>query len=120
MKYIVSLKRFGWVISVYLVLLLVLITTDPFHSPLLVVIVPFGLIFLALFMTFNSLMRGWAEHHRLTPKKRLLIAAGAAWLPVMLLILRSIDQLTGRDAFILGIFVLALLVYISRTNFGRA
>lgn len=115
MKYVGSLKRFSWLLSVYAILLLVLFTTDPFRSPLLVVIVPFGLIFLALFMTLNRVLSRLGGQ-RLSRQKRLFIAAGAAWLPVMLLILRSIDQLTVRDGFILAIFIGALLLYISRTN----
>ncbi len=120
MKYLASLKRFGWLVVVYAVLLLVLFTTDPFHSSLLVVIIPFGLLFLALFISFNRLLGILPGQQRLSRKKRLFIAAGAAWLPVMLLILRSINQLTARDGLILGVFVAALLLYISRTNFGRA
>jgi len=119
MKYLASFRRLSWLLVFYLVLLLVLISTDPYRSPLLVVVVPFGLIFIALFMTINSLMKLTPGVQRLSSKKRLFIAAAAAWLPVMLLILRSIDQLTVRDGLIMIIFVLALLVYTSRTNFTR-
>lgn len=116
MKYITSLKRFSGIIAVYLLLLVILLTTDPFRSPLLVVIVPFGLIFVALFMSFNSVLGRVVSAQKLSPKRRLFISGAAAWLPVMLLILRSIDQLTVRDSLILAVFIGALLLYVSRTN----
>ncbi len=119
MKQLALVKRFGWLLLAYAILLMVLFTTDPFRSSLLVVVVPFGLLFVALFMTFNSLWSRPSGQQGFSRKKRLLMAAGAAWLPVMLLILRSIDQLTARDSLILGVFVLALLLYISRTSFIR-
>jgi len=119
MKYASSFKRYTWLLALYAVLLLVLFTTDPFNSPLLMVMIPFGLIFVCLLATFNILLGHLPIGKRLSPKKRLLIAAGGAWLPVMLLILRSIDQLTARDGFILAIFIIALLLYISRTNFNE-
>src|SRR5581483_10494811 len=118
MKYLGVWKRFGWLIAIYALLLVVLVTTDPFRSPLLVVIVPFVLIFIALFMTFNLVLRRVPLKHW-SRQKRLMVVVAAAWLPVMLLILRSINQLTLRDGLILTIFVVSLLLYISWTNFNR-
>lgn len=120
MKYISSLRRFGWLLISYLLLLVILLATDPFHSPLWVVVVPFVLLFVAVFLTGKALWSAWPGQPRITPRKRLIITAGVAWLPVILLILRSIDQLTVRDGLILAVFIAALLLYISRTNFSRS
>ncbi len=120
MKYGAPLKRISWLLLLYAVVLVILITTNPFNAPLLVVMVPFGLIFIALLATFNALLKYLPFGQQWSNKKRLIIAAAAAWLPVMLLILRSIDQLTLRDGFILAVFIIALLLYISRTTFSQS
>jgi len=120
MKLALPLKRISWLLALYATLLIVLFSTNPFNAPLLIVMVPFGLIFIALLATINTLLRQLPMAQRWSPKKRFFIAAGSAWLPVMLLILRSIDQLTARDGFILAIFIVALLLYISRTNFTQS
>ncbi len=120
MKHVVSLKKVIWLLAIYAALMIVLFTTNPFNASLLIVMVPFALLFVALLATFNTVIKYLPLTQRLSRRKRLFIAGGAAWLPVMLLILRSIDQLTARDGFIMAVFILALLVYISRTNFSRA
>lgn len=117
MKLQTSLKHLKWLIISYAALILVLVSTDPYHAPLLVVMVPFGLLFWALFLTFNNLISFITSRHPWSRQKRLAVAGGLAWLPVMMLILRSIDQLTLRDGLILLVFVAALLLYLSRTNF---
>ncbi len=114
MKYVSKIWRLWPLLLLYGILITLLFSTNPYQSSLLVVIIPFGILFLALFATFNSIMSLLGVSQRITPKKRLLLAAGIAWLPVMLLILRSIDQLTGRDALILVIFILAFLLYATR------
>ncbi len=117
MNYMKRLLHLWPLFGLYGLLVIVLSTTDPFDSPLPVIIIPFTLLFLALLKTFSLLLNMIDVRHKLSRKKRLFIAAGAAWLPVMLLILRSVDQLTGRDAFVLAIFILAFLLYISRIQF---
>jgi hypothetical protein len=120
MKYAAHLKRLGWLAGSYALLLLLLITTDPFRAPLLIVMIPFVLLFIALFFTINTVLNADILAQRLARQKRLFVAGAAAWLPVMLLILRSINQLTWRDGLILVIFILALLFYVSRTNLTRS
>lgn len=100
-------------------LLVVLFTTDPFRSSLPIIIVPFALLFLVLITALNSLSQVLGLDRRVSAKKRLIIVGGLAWLPVMLIILRSIDQLTLRDGLIISIFIVALVLYVSRTNFSQ-
>lgn len=118
MKYTKQIRHFLWPLSLFILLGLILLTTDPFNSPLPVVIVPFLVLFFALLVTVNTILKLLPAPH-FSRQKRLLVSAGVAWLPVMLLILRSIDQLTGRDGIILLIFVAALLLYVSRISFSH-
>lgn len=117
MNYLKRLLRLWPLFGLYVLLLLIVITTNPFNSPLPVVVIPFVLLFIALFATFNHIIKVLKFGKRLSAKKRLLMASLAAWLPVMLLILRSIDQLTGHDAIILAVFIAAFLLYITRIQF---
>lgn len=117
-KYQISLRRLKWIVISYAALILVVISTDPYHAPLLIVMIPFGLLFVALFLTVNGLIGLLTGRRPWSRQKRLVVAGGLAWLPVMLLVLRSIDQLTLRDGLILFVFILGLLLYLSRTNWS--
>lgn len=119
MKYVSQILHLWLLILLYVLLLITLLTVDPFNSPLPLVIVPFVLLFFALSASFLRILRIMPGTRSFSGNKRLFLAAGAAWLPVMLLILRSVDQLGLRDAIILTVFIIALLLYIGRTNLRR-
>lgn len=101
-------------IGLWLLLAILLIETNPNKSPMIMLVAPFIILFIALFTSLRCsleyLWPGLARH------KRLIFAAYLSGLPCVLLVLSSINQLTWRDATLLILIVLALLLYSSRIH----
>lgn len=103
------------VLAIYLALFLWLALTDPRDLPIILLIVPFVLLFAALFMTVNLIVRRFFP--RVSQAKRRLMAACVAGLPTFLLILSSVNQLTWRDVALVAFLSIFLLFYASRARF---
>lgn len=101
----------------YGLLLTFLFTTDPSKLALVWLLVPFVLLFISLFGTIFYSLLFFPKTKQLSFRKRTLLATAGAILPVLLLILKSINQLTVRDSLILSVFILSTALYISRTDF---
>ena len=77
-----------------LALLFLLIFTDPRQVPSIMLIVPFILLFMILALVVIALLRRFG----LARSRGLRIGGLVAALPILLLILQSLGQLTIRDA----------------------
>jgi len=104
------------IVGLYLALLLWLSLTDPRKLPIILLIVPFVLLFAAVFMTITLLIRQFLPHMSVT--KRRLAAGCISGLPCFLLILSSVNQLTWRDAALVAFLSIFLLFYASRARFS--
>jgi hypothetical protein len=89
--------------------------TNPQRTPLALLMLPFLWAFSAIFVTcwlalgrVGALSRG---------RRRLLLSGMTAALPVLLLVLNSIHQLTIRDSLIVITILVLLTVYLSRADF---
>ena len=92
-----------------------LMSTNPSHLPLALIVVPFLWLFAALFAT-AWLMLGLIGPFK--PRKRRFLVAGAgSSLPVMLLVFRSIHQLTLRDVLLTAALIAVATFYVSRADF---
>ncbi|MEO5627307.1 MAG: hypothetical protein ABIQ89_00230 [Candidatus Saccharimonadales bacterium] len=100
---------------VYLGLFLWLSLTDPRKLPIVLLIVPFGLLFTALFMTVSLLIKRFFPG--VTQVKRRITSACVAGLPSFLLLLSSVNQLTWRDVALVAFLSIFLLFYASRARF---
>lgn len=89
--------------------------TNPQTVPLVLLIVPFLWAFLALFVTSWLVLGrvGILSHGR----RRLLLSGIGATLPVLLLVLNSIHQLTMRDFLIVITILTIITIYLSRADF---
>ena len=87
-------------------MLLIFLSTDPQMLPSIFLIVPFVLIFLALFACTVSLLGLYGD---ISKPKRIRVGLVGASVPAILLILQSLGQLTIRD--VLAVFVLFGVVY---------
>jgi hypothetical protein len=104
------------VIGLYLALFLWLSLTDPRKLPIVLLIVPFVLLFAAVFMTISLILRRFVP--RMSGSKRRLAAACVSGLPCFLLILSSVNQLTWRDVALVAFLSIFLLFYASRARFS--
>ena len=92
-----------------------LLVTNPETLPLALLIVPFTILFLALYLTASMALVSFFKD--ITPPRRKLMAGIAGTFPVLLLLLASIKQLSIRDtAIVLGLLLL-LMFYLRRLNF---
>lgn len=94
--------------------------TNPDNLPIGLLTLPFVWLFINIYLLFLLIFDLLVERYKtLSRLKRHELGILGASLPTLLLLLKSIDQLTIRDSLILiGIYVL-LIFYISRVDFRR-
>lgn len=91
---------------------LLFVTTEPNRLPSILLIAPFGLIFIVLFLSLKVFISRWNR----SPLGTLKLAVLAAALPTLLLVLRSLGQLTIRDVItVVALFCLAYF-YLGRAS----
>ena len=93
------------------ILLAFLLVLDPSTLPSFLLVVPFILMFVVLSLVFYEgliLLR----FDRLTARKLAILCAS---LPVLLLVLQSVGQLTFRDVLVLFLLSVVAWFYIART-----
>lgn len=116
---IMSIQKFypiGRVVGLYFLLFLWLSLTDPRKLPIVFLLVPFILLFAAIYLTVNLILRRFTP--RMSVGKRRLAAACVSGLPSFLLLLSSVNQLTWRDVALVAFLSIFLLFYASRARFS--
>jgi hypothetical protein len=94
------------------VLVLLLISTEPTKLPSAMLIVPFVLLFAILSLAISVLVRRYGVR----TGKSVRVGVMASTLPTLLLVMQSLGQLTPRDTFtILALFGITYF-YISRVT----
>jgi hypothetical protein len=94
------------------VLLILFFSIDPNKVPSFILVFPFILLFVILLSAISLLLR----HFHIEGKKNIKIAALCASLPILLLVLQSIGQLTVRDVLTVALLFMLSFFYISRTT----
>lgn len=113
--------RVAKVLAAWICTVLLLIATNPSKLPSALLIVPFLLLFIAIYLTVKEilhLMRGGDQNKIVGMKasRPRLIAALIAAFPVLLLVLQSIGQLTAWDILtVVALFIVAYF-YIIKTS----
>lgn len=92
-------------------LALLCFSIDPNKVPSFVLVLPFILLFTFLLSTISYFL----ERQGVGGKKNLKIAALCASLPILLLVLQSIGQLTLRDVLTAALLFVISYFYVSRT-----
>ncbi len=96
-------------------LILLTTTTNPAKAPAFLLMMPFVAIFIVLLVAALYVFerRGWPKGRRI---RGAILAAG---IPVVLLVMQSIGQLTVRDLLTLGAIFGVLYFYLSRLSFAK-
>lgn len=76
-----------------LILLVYLLSMNPGELPSVLLIVPFALLFIVIFLVVASIV----GHYGVTGPKRIRLSVVIAIAPALLLVLQSLGQLTVRD-----------------------
>jgi hypothetical protein len=106
-------------LGAFATLILFLLATDPNSLPVGLVFLPLILLYLVLFMSGKFLYDMVITFRGGSSKRTTIFAAIFALIPTLLLVLRSIDQLTVKDLFLLLLLGMVLLFYTSVIKFGK-
>lgn len=92
-----------------------LASTNPETTPIVLLVVPFLWVFVVLFTTIWLLL----GHSQMLSKgrRRLLLSGIAAVLPVLILVLNSIHQLTMGDILLVTAILGIISFYLSKADF---
>jgi hypothetical membrane protein len=108
-----KIQRYVLFVLLYAGLPLFLLSTNPEHLPLLLLWIPFLLLFAILYISARTLA---ARNNRMKGRRLMSVSIIAAALPVLLLVLSSINQLTLRDTIISITLMLAGIFYLQRLD----
>lgn len=123
MKYRVKYVRYLFILALlYGGFFSFLFFTNPKNLSIILLIVPFLLLFLGLFFTFILFIKIFTRKNNnpRLPKKYFIIAALLAAIPACLLLLDSVDQLTLKDGLLFVTFGVFVLFYINRVSFKKS
>lgn len=99
----------------YLLIPIFMTVTNPETLPLPLLTIPFILVFAALYMTVGLLLKKYFSNLR--GKSPQAVALTLSGLPVLLIILQSIGQLSIRDLLIIVTLIVGLIFYFRKTDF---
>ncbi|OGL39056.1 hypothetical protein A3J32_02240 [Candidatus Saccharibacteria bacterium RIFCSPLOWO2_02_FULL_46_7] len=115
-----SKRKLLTLVFLYFGLICFFFVTDPYKLPVSLLFVTFVWLFLCLFLTFLYLINHLAKKTLLSSRlKRYEFALMAAALPVLLLLLKSVDQLTIKDGLLLLSVYLLTVFYVSKLNINK-
>ncbi len=106
-------KRLLILAGLYILVLLFFVTVNPEKLPLVLLLLPFGLIFLVLYMTLTLILDTF---FKIKPQPKRLVAFSISVMPVLLLIIQSITQLTLRDVLLSMSIVVIVVWYTVKLN----
>jgi hypothetical protein len=113
-----TIKKFTGPIAVTIVLLIILLSTNPQKLPAILLIVPFVLLFIIIYRISSIFLKYYFTV--LSGKKnnkRSFFSGIIALVPVTILILQSIGQLTTRDVITLVILAGVGGFYVTKFSF---
>lgn len=122
MVHIKSSRKTKLATSQVFLLLCILLFFDPRHLAIPILTLPFVLLFGALFYGSEALQEWYAGHNDLEAnlKRKRSLSLLVASVPVSILILGSINQLTLKDILLFGILLITGSFYMKRANFNTS
>lgn len=101
-----------------LITLLILLTTNPKEVPIAVLMLPPLLSFAALALIAYQVLGLFSVGKGRTRAQRTTLALICAGVPILLLVLKSVDQLSARDIILFSVLVGLLTFYLGRLRLG--
>ena len=115
----VRLKNIFLLLALYASLPLFLMSTNPERLPLPLLLVPFLLLFLVIFLTVLLIGKRTPILKGMQRRRQYAVAALIAAIPMLLAVFQSLHQLNGRDILIAIGLAAAVSFYIARADFLR-
>jgi hypothetical protein len=100
-------------------LLAFLLSTNPATLPLPLLLIPFVLVYVALWIGFFIVLLTAPPTKDLRIRTRRIISSLMSLLPFSLLVFQSLHQLSFKDVLLAGALVLGLGFYVSRADYLR-
>ena len=98
-------------------LALMMLLTSPVHMPVSLLIIPFAILFIALYATLGLLLSKYSKQ----PSQRVRrLSTAIAAIIVIAAALQSLGQLTARDVIVALALILIGYFYIGRTAVNRS
>lgn len=114
------MRKYLGIVALYVLSFGVLLFTNPQHTRPVLLVVPLLIFFLAIFLTLLALLGAFARRRgRKLSRNSVIVAAVLTALPVMLILLQSIGQLSVRDVITLLLIILVFGIYVSKIGFRR-
>jgi hypothetical protein len=111
-------KRIVLLVALYLSLPLFLFLSNPQSLPLPLLILPVVLLFLIVYTTiYIILLKRLKFSKRISKTRLILISAIIALVPVLLIVLASIQQFTLRDIILSTVIVVCISWYLLKVDF---
>ena len=101
-------------VAMYVLLFIFLITTDPQKLPVLLLIVPVVWLWVCLSLTFYLVLRRLPSRKINTERNDMVYSIATATFLCLILLLRSVNQLNGKD-----IVLVAILFFVARPYLRR-
>ena len=114
-----KLRRPVLMFALYSALPLFVIMTDPYELPLPLLVVPFILLFVTLYVTFMLAGRKLRILAGLSRRRQYVVGIMIAGIPMLLTIFQSLHQLSVKDIIIAVGLVIGVCFYIGRADFLR-
>jgi high-affinity Fe2+/Pb2+ permease len=106
-----SMKRIlAFIFTCIFFLVAIFTTTSPNDLPSFLLLVPFILTFIAMFLFWYGLFTAYRQEKGRAIRMSLLLGG----LPALLLVLQSIGQLTARDVIGVGVLLILSYTYLSK------
>ena len=116
----ITRKRIGMVVGMYGVLFIFLATTNPTSLPVAALLAPllwfYGCLVVSIMLVLHVMKR---SEQPAGNYKDVSYAAVLGGIPIGLLLLQSINQLTLKDILLITIFSLMALMYVTRFRLAR-
>ncbi len=102
----------------YLITFIILLSTQPQHLPVAVLLIPLLTFFMAFLLTVRWAVFKFARSRdsRLSKKRLDILSIMIAAFPVLCVLLQSIGQFSFRDLIMLAVFFIILWFYLVRSQ----
>jgi len=115
------LRKYVGIVVLYALSFGLLVFTNPERVSPILLVTPLLIFFFAVFLTLIAMVGGFLrQRNRKLSRGTVITIAVITALPVLLILLQSIGQLSARDVITLILIILVLGLYVSKVGFARS
>ena len=112
------MRKYLILAGLYIGLLAFLMSNNPKNAPIALLLIPFVWLFTCLLLTFMYMFDRF-QPSSLIHRRSKVLAITLSLLPVLMLLLKSIDQLSAKDGILIVILVFSTVFYATKLRFNQ-